>query len=64
MLHVQQELWHYQLRGTGQAVLKKTDKIEQLLAGTYRDPENGEPIDVATRCSGRGSNARWAGVIA
>jgi glycerol-1-phosphate dehydrogenase [NAD(P)+] len=30
-------------------VLKKTDKIEQLLAGAYRDPENGEPIDVATK---------------
>src|SRR5688572_15744428 len=49
MLHVQQELWHYQLRGREQEVLKKTDKIEQLLAGAYRDPESGEAISVATK---------------
>ncbi len=35
--------------GDGQAVLKKTDKIEQLLAGAYRDPESGEAIEVATK---------------
>ncbi len=30
-------------------MLKKTDKIEQLLAGAYRDPESGEAIKVATK---------------
>jgi glycerol-1-phosphate dehydrogenase [NAD(P)+] len=30
-------------------VLKKTDKIEQLLSGAYRDPDSGEAVSVATK---------------
>jgi glycerol-1-phosphate dehydrogenase [NAD(P)+] len=30
-------------------VLKKTDRIEQLLSGAYRDPDSGEAVSVATK---------------